>query len=299
MREQSAVRQFFIKAKAPRREDAKRPLAGLCDFAPLLFFLIMWSEMKIGTCPHSSYREVGNYPARAVSKFCAMNVHFIAWMSIALSFLFIGGGAYLVDTLTPHENGLIDIWSHPPFHAQLAHAFFFYGGIYAVCNFVYHLFGLKRVRRDLRRAARGRDWAELAATSRPREGTGAGRLVRLDLVTDTHHAFARAVGARTWEIGSGARALAAASALIVLAALFATTMECINVARGVALTGVGYEPTTLGWSVAAVLSYVCTGIFIALGCFFGFYILREGARQVAAELEQLVPGRHASVGSAT
>ena len=44
-------------------------------------------------------------------------------MAIALTFLLLGGGAYVVDTLTPHDpDGWVDIWHHPPFHERLADA---------------------------------------------------------------------------------------------------------------------------------------------------------------------------------
>ncbi len=223
-----------------------------------------------------------------------MNVHFIAWMSITLTFLIIGGGAYTADALFPHDGHFVDIWSHPPFHSKLAHMFFFCGGLYAVCNFIYHLVGLRRVRRDLRRAKRradnGLDLGALVATSRAREGTGADRLVRLDLETDsTPRAFERALMPRVWEIGSAARELATTAVLAILVGLFAMVMECMNAARGMALTGTLLSEVTLGWLgwiAAAALDELATGLFVALTCAFGFHILREGARDAAIKLER-------------
>ena len=223
-----------------------------------------------------------------------MNVHFIAWMSIALTFLVVAGGAYVADSIFPHDEYFIVIWSEPPL--RLAGAFFFYGGLYVVINFVYHLFGLRRVRRDLRRARRraddGLELHALVAASRPRKGTGAERLVRFELDPDSSpRAFERALIPRVWEIGSAARALATAAVLAILVGLSAMVMECVNLARDLALTGASLDMVYLSWGLADALDEFALGLFFALMCAFGFYILREGARDAATELEGIVQPR--------
>lgn len=183
-------------------------------------------------------------------------------MSTALSFLLLCGGAYAFDMLMPdNDAGVYDVWlHHRPLHTQLANAFFFYGGVYGACNFAYHLFGYRRLRRALARKS-------------------------------PHHRpspeFLRLVRPRIWELSSAARALATTGALVILAGLFGVVGECLNAARGIALTGGSSSTEYLRWVAADALRYAANGMFVAILCAFGFYILREGAQDATRQLDAL------------